>query len=89
MAIKQETSGYRRWAEVQVFEGKTREGEQIGRQGFRNTLTGKLVVPEKGWNGEPPADEHGDLACVISASDKYRKGYEAIKWHTETVNADK
>ncbi len=86
MGIKVETSGFKRWAEVQVFEGKDREGRKFGRQGFKNTLTGQIVAPENGWDGEPPPGEHGDLACVITGSEKYRKGYEEINWHTGPQN---
>lgn len=80
MAIKVETAGFKRWAEVRIFEGKDREGNKFGHQGFRDTLTGRLVAPERGWDGEPPAGEHGDLACVITASEQYRENYDQIRW---------
>ena len=80
MAIQVETPGFKRWVEVQSFEGKTREGEKIGRQAFRNTLTGAMVFPEKGWDGDLDKLEHGDLACAITASDRYRENYQQINW---------
>ncbi|MGA2159831.1 MAG: hypothetical protein ABSG90_11520 [Dehalococcoidia bacterium] len=64
MAIKVETPGWKRWVEVQSFEGKDREGNKIGRQAFRNTLTGQMVFPEKGWDGDLAKLDHGETACV-------------------------
>ena len=80
MGIKVETAGFKRWVEVQQFEGKTREGEKVGPQAFRNVLTGQTVVPPEGWNGDLDGLDHGDIACVITASDKYRQNYEQINW---------
>lgn len=82
MGIKVETAGFKRWVEVQQFEGKTREGEKVGPQVFRNVLTGQTVVPPEGWNGDLDGLDHGDIACVITASDKYREGWERIKWES-------
>jgi hypothetical protein len=75
-----------------IFDGKDREGKKFGRQGFRNTLTGQMVAPEEGWDGEPPEKDHGDLACVISASEKYRQNYDKINWErpcSESANLQK
>ena len=80
MGIKVETAGWKPWVEVQSFEGKDREGNKIGRQAFRNTLTGAMVFPEKGWDGDLSKLDHGDIACVITASDKYRQNYAQIRW---------
>lgn len=81
MAIKGETAGYKGWAEVQFFEGKTKDGQMVGDQGFRNVVTGEACRPKEGWNGEPPRPT-GDLANVRHVSDAYRKGYEGIKWES-------
>jgi hypothetical protein len=80
MSIKIETAGFKRWAEVMLFEGRDRDGTNIGRPGFRNVLTGQEVIPPEGWDGDLSKLDHGDLACVISTSEKYRRGYEAINW---------
>lgn len=82
MGIKVETAGFRRWVEVQVHEGKDRGGKMFGPQAFRNVITGQTVVPPEGWDGDLSKLDHGDMACVITASDKYRAGYEKINWHT-------
>jgi hypothetical protein len=81
MAIKKETAGYKGWAEVNFFEGKTKDGQMVGNQGFRNIITGQDYRPENGWDGEPPAPT-GDLANVRHVSDAYREGYERIKWQS-------
>jgi hypothetical protein len=83
MAIKIEQAGYKRYVEMLSFEGKTRDGARVGRECFRDTLTGKMVFPEKGWNGDLETLEHGDLACVITASDRYRQNYEQIRWEKD------
>ena len=80
MGIKVETAGFKRWVEVQQVEGKTREGEKVGPQAFRNVLTGQTVVPPEGWNGDLDGLDHGDIACVITASEKYRQNYDQIRW---------
>ena len=86
MGIKVETTGFKPAAEVMIFEGKDREGNKFGRQGFKNTLTGQLAAPEKGWDGEPPKEWAGDLACGRTDMEKYRRGYEEINWHTGHQN---
>ena len=86
MGIKVETAGFKRWVEVQQFEGKTREGEKVGPQAFRNVLTGQTVVPPEGWNGDLDGLDHGDIACAITASDKYRQGYEGIRWDSASAS---
>jgi hypothetical protein len=86
MGIKIETAGFGPAAEVMIFEGKTPDGEKFGRQGFKNTLTGQLAAPEKGWDGEPPKEWAGDLACARTDLEKYRQGYEKINWHTGPQN---
>ena len=83
MGIKVETAGWKPWVEVQSFEGKDREGNKFGRQAFRNTLTGAMVFPEKGWDDDLSKLDHGDIACVITASDKYRQGYDLIDWNKQ------
>lgn len=83
MPIKVETPGFKRYVEMLSFEGKTQEGERIGRECFRDTVTGLMVFPEKGWNGDLSTLEHGDLACVVHAGDAYRRGYEQIRWDKE------
>lgn len=80
MGIKVETAGFRRWVEVQVHEGKDRGGKMFGPQAFRNVLTGQTVVPPEGWDGDLSKLDHGDLACAISDSDKYRQNYVLIRW---------
>lgn len=86
MGIKVETAGWKPWVEVQSFEGKDREGNKIGRQAFRNTLTGAMVFPEKGWDGDLSKLDHGDIACAITDSEKFRRGYEAIRWDTASAS---
>ena len=80
MGIKVETAGWKRWVEVKQMEGKTKEGEMFGPQAFRNVLTGQTVVPPAGWDGDLDGLDHGDIACAITASDKYRQNYEQINW---------
>ena len=74
--MKRETSGHKAWAEVKFFEGK-RNGEKVGREGFRNMVTGQEFIPKEGWNGAPPVPT-GEL--VRPASDQYRKNYDEIRW---------
>jgi len=83
VAIKGETAGYKGWAEVKFFEGKTKDGQMVGTEGFRNVLTGEECRPAKGFDGEPPAPT-GDLANVRHVSDAYREGYERIKWASDS-----
>ncbi len=75
------TAGYEGWAPVQFFMGKGRDGQRIGREGFRNVVNGEECKPEKGWDGEPPYPT-GDLSTVRHASDAYRRGYEEIRWES-------
>jgi len=83
MAMDSNTSGFNGWKEVKAFEGKDKDGQMVGDEGFRNIVTGQLYRPRDGWNGEPPAPT-GDLACVRHVSDAYRKGYEGIKWASDS-----
>ena len=86
MGIKKETAGHKGWAEVQVFEGKTRDGQMVGEQGFKNMETGAVVRPERGWDGAPPGPT-GDSACTRHyPSPAFRRGYDAIKWNTAPQN---
>jgi hypothetical protein len=39
------------------------------------------VFPEKGWDGDLDKLDRGDLACAISASDKFRQNYDLIQWN--------
>lgn len=74
---KLEESGYRGWWPIKVHVGKGQDGKLAGPEGFRNMFNGQVVVPEKGWNGEPPYAT-GDSGCVKTASDQYRENYDRI-----------
>jgi hypothetical protein len=72
-------SGYKGWKEVQFFMGRDEAGNNVGQEGFRSTVDGRSVMPENGWNGEPPGPT-GDLACARHTSEAYRRGYDQIQW---------
>jgi hypothetical protein len=81
VGIKKETHGHKGWVEVKAFEGKTRDGQMVGDQVFRNIETGQIARHERGWSGEPPGPT-GDMACVRHSSPAFRRNYDAIKWNT-------
>lgn len=81
-----ETSGYKGWWPMKVFTGMGPDGEPQGQECFKSVVDGKLVTPEKGWDGEPPHPT-GDAACARHVSDAYRKGWERI-WGSESVVAN-
>lgn len=68
-----DTSGYKGWVPVMFKQGKEKPQE-----GFKNVLTNAEVVPQKGWNGEPPY-RTGEMA-TRHGSDAYREGYSRIRW---------
>lgn len=80
--LKMPEAGFKRWREHTFFEGWNKDGTMRTREGWKNTLTDREWTPPEGWNGEPPAGDHGDLACVSHSGDAYREGYERIKWES-------
>lgn len=74
---KVETAGHKGWWPMRVFEGHNPDGTMQGREAFKSVVDGKLVIPEKGWNGEPPHPT-GDLANCRHVSEAYREGWERI-----------
>jgi hypothetical protein len=50
-----DVSGYKRWVAVNEFVGRTRNGVNIGREVFRDKVTGEVHDPgPEGWNGVTP-----------------------------------
>lgn len=78
--LKMPESGYKRWREHTFFEGWNKDGTVKYREGWRNLLTDQEWTPPEGWNGEPPAHDHGDLANISHYGDQYRKNYDLIRW---------
>lgn len=76
---KLESSGYRGWWELKLFQGKGREPKQV----FRNMLTGEVYDPgEKGWDGEPPYPT-GELVVAKDGNTLYRMNYDQIRWYRD------
>jgi len=85
---KLETSGYKGWWELKQYLGKDKNGVKIGKEVFRNMITGEVYDPgEKGWNGEPPYPT-GDLATCRHVSDAYRRNYDLIVWDRDKKPGD-
>jgi len=71
-------SGYRKWWEVKVYQGKDENGKKVGVPAFRNMVTGEIHAPENGWDGAPPNGEEG-IPCH-TPTEKYCQNYDLIRW---------
>jgi hypothetical protein len=76
-----DTSGYKGWIPI-LFKQGTHGGPP--QEGFKNVLTNEEVVPQKGWNGEPPGPT-GELTTRHSSA--YCEGWERIWGKKEEHNA--
>lgn len=79
-----DTAGYKGWWPMKVHTHMGPDGEPRGRECFKSVVDGQMVVPENGWNGEPPAPT-GDSSTARHSSDAYREGWERI-WGSGSAN---
>jgi hypothetical protein len=75
-----ETSGYKGWWEMTQPLIRDREGAVAYREVFANTLTGEIVAPEEGWNGEPPG-RTGEIVRPLGGSDEFWANMAAHREH--------
>lgn len=75
---KLETSGHKGWWPMLQHRGKTRSGEKVVQEVFRNMVTGEVYRPEDGWNGSPPTTTGEPIR---QANDLYRENYDKIRWN--------